>query len=321
MTDAAPTIAVLGATSQIARDYIGRAAVTDARLALYARDPARVDAWLAGQGLAGRFEVASLECFADGEHAAVLNFIGVGDPARAVAMGAGIFDATRRWDDAVLGYLARSPATRYIFLSSGAVYGDAFDAPVTRDSAARFPVNALGAQHWYGLAKLAAEAGHRAEAGRSIIDLRVFNYISGTADIAARFLVTDCARAIRDGQVFATTEQDMVRDYLGPDDFHRLVAACLAAPAGTNAAADAHTRAPIAKAALLELLASGFGLDYRYTGTGGAVNATGAKPHYHSLDRTAGDWGYAPALDSAATLRIEVAALLGRAVPPPKGRC
>lgn len=322
MTEAGATIAILGATSQIARDFVVRAAKAGtATLALFARDPVRVTAWLARQGLAGRFAVDALERFVDGEHAAILNFIGVGDPVRAVAMGAGIFEATRRWDDAVLDYLRRSPETRYVFLSSGAVYGDAFEAPVDRGSAARFPVNALGAQHWYGLAKLAAEAAHRAEAGRTIIDLRIFNYVSGTADIEARFLITDCARAIRDHRPIETTEQAMVRDYLGPEDFHRLVAACLAAPAGTNTAADAHTLAPITKTVLLDLLGAEFGLDYRYVGTTAIVNATGAKPYYYSLDRTAAGWGYVPRYDSADTLRIEVAALLGCPVPPSVACC
>lgn len=320
MISPVPTIAVLGATSQIARDYIAQAARTNA-LALYARDPARVEAWLAGQGLANRCSVAALERFAQGEHRAIINFIGVGDPARAVAMGTGIADATRRWDEAVLGYLQRSPETRYVFLSSGAVYGDSFDAPVDRASSARFPINALGSRHWYGLAKFAAEVGHRAETEQSIIDLRVFNYVSGTGNIAARFLVTDAARAIRDNCVFETTEQDVTRDYLGPDDLGRLVAASLAAPASTNTAADAYTRAPITKSALLDLFEREFGLRYRYVDIDAAVNATGAKPHYYSHDRTAGTWGYIPSHDSAETLRIEIAALLGRAVSASSGQC
>lgn len=322
MTNAGATIAILGATSQIARDYVVQAArAGTAPLALFARDPARIATWLEREGLAGRFAVDLLERFAEGDHTAVLNFIGVGDPARAVAMGAGIFDATRRWDDAVLGYLRRSPETRYVFLSSGAVYGDAFDAPVDGDSAARFPINALSTQHWYGLAKLAAEAAHRAEAGRTITDLRVFNYVSGTVDIEARFLITDCVRAIRDRRSFETTEQALTRDYMGPEDFYHLVAACLAAPAGTNAAADAHTRAPITKAALLDLLATEFGLNYCYVGTAAAVNATGVKPCYYSLDRTAAAWGYSPRYDSADTLRTEIAALLARSVTPSTCGC
>lgn len=303
-------IAVLGATSQLAGDYVAQAAAGDDALVLFARDPAAAARGMARRGCDGRFPVAPLDAFGTDDFDAVLNCIGVGDPARAVEMGAGIFDATRRWDDRVLAFLRDRPATRYVFLSSGAVYGDAFDHPVTSDSQAIYPVNRLGPSNWYALAKLSAEAAHRATPDRSIIDLRIFNYVSRTQDPAMRFLVTDMIRAVREARVFETTHQSITRDFLDPPGLFALISAAFAAPAGTNAPADAYSRAPIEKLALLGVMADTFGLDYRFVDSADTVQATGAKPHYYSLDRTAAAWGYDPPHSSAEVIVAEAGAML-----------
>lgn len=315
-------VAVLGATSRLASDYVYQAASRDDhQYTLFARDPAAVAEWLARCGVDGRatdidrrFAFASLASFdTDGEYDAVVNFIGVGDPARAKALGADIFTVTREWDDRALAYLDGHSTARYVFLSSGAVYGGGFDAPVDRQSVARFPVNALDASSWYGLAKLGAEAVHRARPHQSIIDLRIFNYVSRFVDVAARFLITDAVRAIRTDETLDVSHAPMVRDFLGLDDLYGLIAACLDAPAGTNAPADAFSRAPIAKDALLQLLHEEFGLRYRYDPATALVEATGSKANYYSMDRTASAWGYQPTRSSADVLRTEIAALVEEA--------
>lgn len=305
------SVAVLGATSQLASDYVEQEARVGSReLVLYARDPAAVKAMLFRRGLAGRYPARSLDDFGDGPLAAIVNFIGVGDPARAISLGAGIFEATRRWDDGVLDYLHASPTTRYIFMSSGAAYGDVFDQPVSAFSAACFPINALGPRNWYALAKLSAEARHRAQAHLSIIDLRIFNYISRTQDPKARFLMTDMIRAVAERRRFETSDASLTRDYLDPPALRALIEACLAAPAGTNAPADAYTRAPISKPALLDLMAGSFGLDYEIVADPDVTNATGAKPCYYSTDRTAAAWGYVPPHSSADAIFAEAGAMI-----------
>ena len=307
--DAGGTIAILGVTSQLAADYFAEAVrAGDHSLRAYARDPAAGRRALQRRGVDA--EVGDLSSFEEGEYSAIINFIGVGDPARAAAMGTSIFEITRHWDERVLGYLDRSPTTRYIFFSSGAVYGDSFDAPVGPDTLATFPINRLGPTNWYALAKLGAEVLHRTLRDRTIIDVRIFNYVSRTADMAARFLITDAVRAIRDRVVLETSAQTITRDYLDPAGLHRLLSACLAAPGETNCALDAYTLAPITKAALLGLLSDEFGLRYEQKSTAHTINATGLKPCYFSLDRTAAAWGYQPPHSSAQAIQNEVASML-----------
>jgi len=306
-------IAILGATSQIARDLIvSFYAAKDHHLHLFARRPDEVTKWLASVGLSGRYPVDEFTEFAQQEFDAVINFVGVGNPAQAVAMGNSIFDITLRFDEMVLDYLKTHPMCRYLFLSSGAAYGSSFKEPASRDMVATVAINNLAPHEWYGVAKLHAECRHRAYPELSIIDIRVFNYFSRTQDISARFLITDILRCIRDKAVLKTSPDYIVRDFLHPSDFYKLVSALLAAPAA-NAVVDCYSLAPIDKPSLLAAMHEKFGLQYEITEATAGVNATGSKPHYYSLNTRAADFGYQPAWTSLEGILIEAGEVLLRA--------
>ncbi|MCR4303900.1 MAG: NAD-dependent epimerase/dehydratase family protein [Gallionella sp.] len=287
-------IAILGATSQIARDLIASLAGAGERhLHLFARRPDDVKKWLNVVGLPGRYPADDFSLFGEHEFDAIINFVGAGNPAQVKAMGNSIFDITLRFDEMVLDYLRTHPACRYLFLSSGAAYGSKFNEPATRDTPAIVAINDLSPREWYGVAKLHAECRHRSHPEFAIIDMRVFNYFSRTQDISASFLITDILRAIRDKAVLKTTPDYIVRDFLHPSDFYQLVRALLSAPA-TNAAVDCYSRAPIDKPNLLKAMQEKFGLRYEFTEAQAGVNATGGKPHYYSLNTRAADFGYQP---------------------------
>lgn len=304
-------IAILGATSQIAGDLIRSLGEAGRhQLYLYARRPAA----LRPEGAAGAAIVhaGDYASFAAGpDFDAVINFVGVGDPAAAARMGADIFDVTLQFDQLALGYVRAHPRCRYLFLSSGAAYGSRFPRPADRDTPAIVPVNQLAPQDWYGAAKLHAECRHRAHGDLPIIDIRLFNYFSASQDLGARFLVCDALRAIRDRTTLRTSAENIFRDYLHPEDFRRLVETLLdAAPA--NAVVDAYSRAPVDKFTLLAGLEERFGLAYEVAERAVGVNATGSKAHYYSLNTRAADFGYAPALSSLEGVVREAAVLLGR---------
>lgn len=292
-------IAILGATSQIAKDLVlSFAANSQHELVLYARRPEVVVQWLAKANIAQHYAAADFAAFTTHEHFdAILNFVGVGNPAQAAAMGASIFDVTLRYDEMALAYVQQHPNCRYIFLSSGAVYGSSFDAPVDANTKAVIAINNLQPQDWYAVAKLHAECRHRSLPHLPIVDIRVFNYFSRTQDMEARFLMTDIVRAIRDRMVLQTSSKYIVRDFLHPADFYQLVSVLLKAPAA-NAAVDCYSRAPIDKPTLLAAMQEKFGLQYEITEATAGINATGSKPHYYSLSTRAEEFGYLPALTS-----------------------
>lgn len=307
-------IAILGATSQIARDLITSFHTKqDKHLHLFARRPDDVKTWLELTGLDDEYPIDDFSGFTKHEFDAVINFVGVGDPAQIKAMGSSIFDVTLRFDEMVMDYLQTHPSCRYLFLSSGAAYGSDFNEPANLVTPAIVPINELAPQDWYGVAKLHSECRHRAHTEWSIIDIRVFNYFSRTQDIAARFLITDIIRAIRDNTVLQTSSDNVVRDYLHPSDFYRLVTALLAGPIN-NAVVDCCSRGPIDKLSLLATMQAQFGLQYEITEASTAVNATGSKSHYYSLNnKIAEALGYRPEYTSLDGIIRELNFMLKRA--------
>lgn len=302
-------IAILGATSQLAKDFIREASQTfQPDFRLYARSPEKITLFQQEENF--HYPALPLNHFGAEDYSAIINFIGVGDPARAKAMGADIFAATYDMDQKVLAYLAKHPTVTYIFMSSGAVYGTDYTQPVNENTVASVPVNRIQPQNYYSIAKLYAEARHRALPQHNIIDIRIFNYISRTLDLDTRFLITDIINAIRHKTIFETDHLDIVRDFLHPADFCSLIQACLATP--KNTPLDAYSKAPVSKIALLEAMQNHFGLRYQFVETTHAVNATGRKPFYYSENRHAARTGYAPKYDSLSGILKEVNFILNR---------
>jgi len=306
-------IAILGATSQIAKDLVQSFAANSSHdLMLYARRPEVVTQWLTQTNLAQRYEVADFAAFTTNEHFdAILNFVGVGNPAQAAAMGASIFDVTLKYDELALGYVRQHPTCRYIFLSSGAAYGSSFETPADANTKAVVDINHLQAQDWYGVAKLHAECRHRSLAHLPIVDIRVFNYFSHTQDIEARFLITDILRAIRDKTVLQTSADYIVRDFIHPSDFYSLVNAILITQS-TNTVVDAYSKAPVDKRTLLIAMQEKFGLRCETVQTGAGVNATGGKPYYYTTNTRATDLGYLPSMTSIEGVAHEMSAALSQ---------
>lgn len=301
----------MGATSQIAKDLILSFATNSSYdLMLYARRPGAVTQWLNQTNQAQRYKVADFVDFPTNEHFdAILNFVGVGDPAKASVMGSNVFDVTLKYDELALDYIRRHPTCRYIFLSSGAVYGSNFETPAHATTKAVVDINNLQAQDWYGVAKLHAECRHRSLAHLPIVDIRVFNYFSHTQNIEARFLITDILRAIRDKTVLQTSADSIVRDYLHPSDFYLLISVLLAA-APINAAVDGYSKAPIDKSTLLEMMREKFGLRFEFTNKAVSINATGKKLHYYSLNTRASAFDFEPRMTSLEGLLYECKAAI-----------
>lgn len=300
-------LAILGATSQIAKDLVRSIEAQNSHeLVLYARRPDVVSQWLTSIQLEGRHTVADFAGFTTDEYFdAIFNFVGVGDPAQAAAMGATIFDVTHRYDELALNYLRHHPDCRYIFLSSGAAYGCRFDVPADENTKALININNLLPQDWYGVAKLYAESRHRSLTNLPIVDVRVFNYFSRTQNMDARYFITDTVRALRGNAVLRTSSEYMVRDYLHPSDFYRLIDGVLKSPP-INLVVDCYSKAPIEKIELLEVIKKRFGLRFEADMALASINATGNKSSYYSLSRRAEWFGYNPCMTSLEGVCLEL---------------
>lgn len=298
-------IAILGATSQIAKDLVlSFSGEAGKHLHLFARRPDDVKKWLASVDLAGRYPTDDFSEFGSHEFDAIINFVGSGNPAQTAAMGASILDVTLQYDEIALDYVKQHPACRYLFLSSGAAFGSSFDEPANADTKAVIAINDLKPQDWYAVAKLHAECRHRALAPLPIVDIRIFNYFSNTQDLDGRFLISDIVRSIKDKTVFKTTSDYIVRDFIHPTDFYSLLNSILSAPT-INVVVDAYSKAPIDKLTLLKAMQKRFGLQFEIVQESASVNATGDKPHYYTLNKRAMNFGYGPQKTSIDGLILE----------------
>lgn len=299
-------IAVFGATSQIAKDLIiSFREKSQDELVLFSRSPEKVVEQFEKLGVKTDYENLSYDAFSSVNHYdVIINFVGVGDPAVAKQMGARIFDITDYYDKLALDYLVDHPNTKYIFLSSGAVFGGTFEQPVTENSISQINLNNLQDSDWYGIAKLYAEARHRALKDYAIVDVRVFNYFSHTQDMNARFLITDIVRAIQTQTELKTATDNIVRDFITPKDFFTLISRMVQSES-VNFAVDCYTQAPIDKLSLLKSLQEKFGLRYELVASAG-LNATGAKMNYYSTNKKASEFAYSPAYSSLDGIIDEV---------------
>lgn len=298
-------IAILGATSEIAKDLIlSFSSGCDDKLYLFARRPNHVAQWMCDVGLGGRYYVADFTSFGLQEFDVILNFVGVGDPSLAAAMGASILDVTLQYDNLAINYIQHHIGCRYFFLSSGAVYGNNFSEPVDINTNALININNANPSDWYGVAKLHAELRHRSLEPLPIVDIRVFNYFSHTQDMGAQFFMADIIRAICDKSILKASSEHAVRDYIGPNDFYRLIKAFITAPP-VNTAVDVYSKAPIDKFSLLATMQERFGLRYELSQFSSGVNVAVAKPYYYSVNKRANDFGYNPHLSSIEVILYE----------------
>lgn len=300
-------IAIIGATSQIAKDLIFSFPInTKDSFSLFCRNPELLFSWAQNKKLGLQYLIEPYTEFNfHRDFDVVINFVGAGDPARTQKMGSDIIKITEHYDNMALEYLKNNKHTKYIFLSSGAVYGGNYQEPITENTAAIIDINNLKITDSYTIAKMYAEAKHRLMFDFSIIDVRVFNYFSHTQDLSSRFLITDIVRAIKNKKVFKTSKDNIYRDFISPLDFYNLIQAIIDFKS-INTALDCYTKSPISKFDLLSQLKSNFGLKYEIEKSDSLINATGSKTFYYSTNKAARKLGYIPSRSSLESVISEL---------------
>lgn len=306
-------IAILGASSQIAKDLIfSFAENTKYNCVLFVRDIEKLGVDIRALVQSKRYQIMPYSGFSERDSFdVIINFVGAGDPALAKKLGVKIFEITERYDQLAIDYIKSNPSCKYIFLSSGAVYGGDFEVPVTYGSLAKVNINSLNDTDWYAIAKLYAEARHRAMSEFRIIDVRVFNYFSCTQNSDSRFLISDIVRSIKDKKVLKTSSGNIVRDFITPTDFFGLINSVVGSQGVENKAVDCYTRAPIDKFSLLKVLSDSFFLEYELQESFSSFNATGLKLNYFSLNKAASGFGYEPRFTSIEGLVYEIKKVQG----------
>lgn len=308
-------IAILGATSQIAQDLLRQWAETNSThfLTLYSRRPEKVFGFMKEINWASSYNSYDIADFSheDKPFDAIINFIGQGKPINIVENSSEIMKVTELYDNMVMNYLSLHQNCKYLFLSSGAVYGSVFSEPVTEQSMAQIPINGLSENNAYAIAKLYAEANHRLNKDKQIVDIRVFNVFSRYQSLNTGFFITDIVSAIKNKSTLTVSPSHMVRDYLHPEDFHQLIEAILTYEEHVNMAVDCFSKTPVDKLELLNFCEQRYELKWREEKDKNIINATGSKSNYYSKNKSATKFGFEPRYTSLESVQLEIDALIG----------
>jgi nucleoside-diphosphate-sugar epimerase len=186
-------------------------------------------------------------------------------------------------------------------LSSGAVFGNDFENPISSDRIATYSVNEIRFSDYYGIAKMNSEAKHRSFSELEIVDLRIFGFFSRHISLNSGFFLSDMITCLLNGNIFETNSSNFYRDYVHPSDLFHLIINCVQKRPG-NIAVDAYSLMKIGKFELLEHFSKNYGLKYNIREDLLLQSSTGSKSNYYSLDRSASKLGYLPAYDSLSCI-------------------
>jgi nucleoside-diphosphate-sugar epimerase len=307
-------VAILGASSQISKGLIKLFVKNnDNHLFLFVRDEIIFKQWIESQDPNNKnFEIHQIKDFnSNFDIDLIINCVGVGDPNKVMQMGSNILDITKIYDDIVLDYLHENPRAKYIFLSSGAVYGDIFSAPADEDSKSLINLNFDTPANFYSLAKLYAEARHRALPNLNIADVRVFNYISPSIDLNGNFFIAQAIKASIDGKIFQTNSTNINRDFVGPEDLFSLISAINNFPQ-LNDSFDCFSKKPIDKFKILDFLQSNFNLEFIVHNNEVSDFIKDSKENYYSVNYKAKAIGFEPEFESIENINNSILAIIDK---------
>lgn len=306
-------LAILGATSHIAKGLIERLSGNKGyKTSLFGRSPEKISGFIADNGFQSScFRVSDYKDFEGHKFDAIINCVGLGDPSKIKNAGADIFYITDTYDHLALKALEINPECIYINFSSGAVYGKTFGKPAEESTTVAVDINHIEPKDYYALAKMAAEFRHRARLELNIVDLRVFSYFSRFIELDAKYLLSDVLRALRDKTEFITGPNNIVRDYIHPQDLWQLVEKCIR-QRSMNAVLDVYSRSSITKFELLDYFKMEHGLKVVMTEAPAGVNATGTKDVYYSENHKAEYVGYKPEYSSLDAVSSETRAFFNK---------
>ena len=146
---------------------------------------------------------------------------------------------------------------------------------------------------FYAVAKLASELKHRAHDNLPIVDLRLFSFFSAQVDVSESFfLLSQLVACVRSGEVFITSPDDIVRDYVTPEMVSHVLFFLLQRPP-ENTAYDLQSAWPVTKFDLLTYFKETWGLRTAITDEE-PQSPTGKKHAYYSCRTTLADMGCAP---------------------------
>lgn len=303
-------IALLGATGHIAKGLIYNFYLNGIEdVFLFARSKTHLAKFLSDIGCEKKFIKRDFKKFSDYKYDVIINCVGLGTPSKVKDAGSKIFELTEEFDNMVLNYFKKYPDSLYINFSSGATFGTEFMSPVENNTYSKWNINNVSESDYYGIAKFYSECKHRSLKDLNIVDLRVFSYFSRFIDLNTPYLLSEIILCVKNNQCFVTDAQNIIRDFVHPEDLFLLIEKCIAKK-NINDVFDVYSRKPVPKFEILHFFEKNYGLKYKIDKRIKVSSITGVKINYYSKSRKAERIGYKPKFTSIDTIVKETKELL-----------
>jgi len=303
-------IAILGATSHIAKTLIYYFTQTEQyQLTLFVRSIKTMQSFLQSLPEISTRKVNSIyegyNNFQDHKYDAIINCVGVGTSSKLEQKYYRWFTVTEEFDNLAISYLNKiNPQALYLSFSSGAIYGQDFTKPANQNTINKLPVNDLNSTDFYGIARLNAETKHRALTHLYIVDLRLFSFFSRFINLSDNYLMTELLNCTIEKKVFHTSKQNIIRDFVHPEDLFSIVVKCLQIPT-LNRSFDINSLKPVDKWNIIHYFQNQFGLQVATYSQPNNNSGTGAKEHYYSTFNNTNELEFTPKHTSMETIQQE----------------
>lgn len=302
-------IAIFGATGYIGRSLLATGRQAGLKVTAFSRDRSQAGDILTAYGIVGE-GLLTYSDLNDRKYDIIINATGIGSPKKLNHEPGAVFTVMEEVDKLIFDYLGINPDTRVYNMSSGAVYGLNAGGAVSSETLASFDPSNMRPGDFYALAKLCSEAKHRAAARLSIIDLRVYGFVSRWLDLEESFFISEVSKSLREKNILSTMPSDMVRDYATADDIWDVIE-LLYDLEPRNAAFELRSLSPVSKFELLDRLSEKFGLRYEVSSILNDQSPTGSKSAYYSTSKALASLGYAPKRTALENIEKEIKELLG----------
>lgn len=297
-------IAIFGASGHIGKNIIYYLKDEPGiKMFCFSRTTEKVENIISSTGAKNCFSKTYSE-FSKIQYHAIINCIGIGDPAILRKAQDEIFILTEYYDNLILDCLKKNKSIVYINLSSGAVYGTDFRKPVDISSKTSIEVNNITTGDHYRIAKLNSEVKHRSLSDLNIIDLRIFGFFSRFIDLKKEFLLCEIITCIRDKKEFVTGTDNIFRDYIHPLDFVKIIKKCITSE-NINQPFDISSKAPISKFEILGFYREHYNLRFRTEPEAEFSSITGNKVNYYSTSNNLDIIKFKPEYSSAECIEME----------------
>ncbi|MBK26351.1 MAG: hypothetical protein CME70_20295 [Halobacteriovorax sp.] len=287
-----PRICLIGATGFVGKGLICAAHKReDLKLTLSSRSTDQIQQFLNENDY--DFDTIELNKIKSNQFDIIINAAGVCDPKVIQENPELLFKSHRDVDELIIENLRAFPKTLFFNLSSGAVYGADFLEPAPKAIDWNVPDSLEDISgdpaSMYSKTKIFFEKKHRDLKDLNIVDVRLFSIFHRHLNIGAHYFLSQLIESLKNKEVFVTSTQNIVKDYVHPVDLLNL-AIMLWEKGQINCALDLSSAAPVKKSEIIEYFEQKHQLKVEYK----EMEFKGTKVNYYSTSKEALELGFSP---------------------------